>query len=345
MATNNSTGLARLDEMDDFKVADGDLDPRGWDVVASDNRRIGEIKHLIADPAARRVRYLEIELDREVREGSDKERRVLVPIGEAQLHDDDDQVVLRSLAYADAGSLPTYTHGTPITRDYESTLRSRFGAGGATAVAGAAVAASKATPTETDDDFYAHEAFDEDRFRRPPREADGTQRMTLSEEQLKVGTRQRQAGMVELRKTVETQHVSEKVPLTHEEVTVERRPLAADAVDPDGISESEVRMTLMAEEAVVEKRVVPVEEVVVSKRAVAEERTVEADLRKERVEYDEDDLARSADRAATGASRSAKQTAQHLGDRIADKVDDVKDRVDGNPASKPGRDSTDRGMR
>jgi hypothetical protein len=30
-----------------------------------------------------------------------------------------------------------------------------------------------------------------------------------------------------------------------------------------------------------------------------------------------------------------------LGDRIADRVDDMKDRVDGNPASRPGRDETD----
>ena len=37
-----------------------------------------------------------------------------------------------------------------------------------------------------------------------------------------------------------------------------------------------------------------------------------------------------------------KQGAKGLGDSIADKVDDVKDRMDGNPASRPGRDATDR---
>jgi hypothetical protein len=39
------------------------------------------------------------------------------------------------------------------------------------------------------------------------------------------------------------------------------------------------------------------------------------------------------DRAATGAERAA--------NKVADKVDDLKDRVDGNPASRPGADSTD----
>lgn len=40
--------------------------------------------------------------------------------------------------------------------------------------------------------------------------------------------------------------------------------------------------------------------------------------------------------------RNLRDTASGLADRAADAVDDLKDRVDGNPASRPGRDSTDR---
>lgn len=43
------------------------------------------------------------------------------------------------------------------------------------------------------------------------------------------------------------------------------------------------------------------------------------------------------DRAATGAERAA--------NTVADKVDDLKDRVDGNPASRPGPDATDSSRR
>jgi uncharacterized protein (TIGR02271 family) len=109
------------------------------------------------------------------------------------------------------------------------------------------------------------------------------QRLVLSEEQLAVGKRQVQAGEAQVRKTVETEHVRETVPLAHEEVTVERRPLSADAVDPDGISEGTIRVPLMREEAVVDKRVVPVEEVVVRTNTVTEEQTVEDTVRKERL--------------------------------------------------------------
>ena len=111
------------------------------------------------------------------------------------------------------------------------------------------------------------------------------QRLVLSEEQLAVGKRQVQAGEVHLRKTVETERVQESVPLMHEEVSVERRPLsAADASAADlSIGEETVRVPLTREEAVVEKRVVPVEEVVVRTSAVTEQQTVEDTVRKERL--------------------------------------------------------------
>ena len=46
---------------------------------------------------------------------------------------------------------------------------------------------------------------------------------------------------------------------------------------------------------------------------------------------------RGVDRAAAGAA--------NVGNKIADKVDDMKDRVDGNPASRPGPDATDSSRR
>ena len=53
---------------------------------------------------------------------------------------------------------------------------------------------------------------------------------------------------------------------------------------------------------------------------------------------------RTADRVGDKAENlwdKTKAGAEHLGHTIADKADDVKDRVDGNPSSRPGLDSTD----
>ena len=160
-------------------------------------------------------------------------------------------------------------------------------------------------------------------------------RLTLSREELDVGTRRVEAGEARLRKTVETEHVRQSVPLEREEVRVERRPLDASSGADVQIGEEEISIPLTREEAVVEKRAVPVEEVVVHKDVVTENRDVETDLRRERL--DERSLGDASRRAGSAATRGA--------DTLADKVDDLKDRVDGNPASRPGRDATDREAR
>jgi uncharacterized protein (TIGR02271 family) len=97
-----------------------------------------------------------------------------------------------------------------------------------------------------------------------------------------------QAGEVGVRKTVETEHVRETVPVTREEVTIERRPVQGGRTAAGAeIREEEVRIPIVDEDVVVEKRIVPKEEIVVRKNAVEETRTVEADLRKERAMIDD----------------------------------------------------------
>ena len=114
-------------------------------------------------------------------------------------------------------------------------------------------------------------------------------RLVLNEEQLAIGKREVETGEIGVRKHVETQHVHENVQLRHEEVEVERRPIT-DGYSAAGnatIGEDEdIRMTLHAEEAVVEKRVVPTEELVVRKREVVENQPVDTTLRRETAEVD-----------------------------------------------------------
>ncbi|HEU0300976.1 MAG TPA: YsnF/AvaK domain-containing protein, partial [Longimicrobium sp.] len=104
-----------------------------------------------------------------------------------------------------------------------------------------------------------------------------------------VSKRQVSAGEVGVHRRVETEHVREEVPLRHEEVVVERRPVTdAMAAGRGEIIETddEIRIPLMAEEAVVEKRVVPKEELVVRKREVVETEHVDTTLRSEHAEVD-----------------------------------------------------------
>ena len=127
-------------------------------------------------------------------------------------------------------------------------------------------------------------------------------RLVLSEEELAIGTRDVRAGEVEVNKWVETERVQDNVTLRHDEVEVERRPVT-DNYRAEGatIGEDEtVRIPLHAEEAVVEKRVVPKEELVVRKHEVSETEMVEADLRRERAEVHRDDAGRGSDHLRDG---------------------------------------------
>jgi uncharacterized protein (TIGR02271 family) len=343
MATQRTEGIYPLDELKGHTVAKGDPDPRGWDVYSSDNTKIGEVKDLLVDVSVMQARYLDVELDKDV--AGEKDRHVLLPVGTAQLDDDNDRVIADTTIVS-VRSLPAYRRGGAVNREYEDSLLGSFGTTRGTSAATAATAGAN---------YYDRPEFDTSRFygkraTSGERAADfqdararEEQRLTLSEEELQVGKRQVPAGEVELRKTVETKHVEERVPLTREEVTVERRPISGASARDAEIGEDEIRVPLMAEEPVVEKRVVAKEEVIVNKRAVQDEKTVEADLRRERVDYDESELnAAARGDAGRDVTRDAKSGARNLGDRIADKVDDVKDRFDANPASKPGRDATDR---
>ena len=80
--------------------------------------------------------------------------------------------------------------------------------------------------------------------------------MTRSEEELRVGTRERESGRVRLRKYVVTEEVQQTVPVRREEVRVEREPITDANLDQarDGpeISDEELEVVLQAEEPVVE---------------------------------------------------------------------------------------------
>jgi uncharacterized protein (TIGR02271 family) len=116
--------------------------------------------------------------------------------------------------------------------------------------------------------------------------------MTRSEEELRVGTTQRETGRARLRKYVVTENVTQTVPVQREEVRIEREPITEanvdEAMDGPAISEEEHEVVLHAEEPVVEKRAVPKERVRLDKDIVHDEHTVSDDVRKEHIDVDAD---------------------------------------------------------
>jgi uncharacterized protein (TIGR02271 family) len=116
--------------------------------------------------------------------------------------------------------------------------------------------------------------------------------MTRSEEQLHVGTEQVETGRARLRKYVVSENVTRTVPVSHEEVRLEREPITdatvGAALDGPAISEEEHEVVLTAERPVVEKEAVPVERVRLDKETVTEQQQVTDTVRKEQIELDAD---------------------------------------------------------
>jgi uncharacterized protein (TIGR02271 family) len=116
--------------------------------------------------------------------------------------------------------------------------------------------------------------------------------MTRSEEELNVGTAERETGRVRLKKYVVTEDVQKTVPVRREEVRIEREPVTDENIDEamsgQEISEAEHEVTLKEEEPVVEKRTVPKERVRLDTDVKSDERQVSEQVRKERVEIEDD---------------------------------------------------------
>jgi len=116
-------------------------------------------------------------------------------------------------------------------------------------------------------------------------------RVQRAEEVLDVGTRRVNAGRIGIRKRVETEHVTQPVTTQRNEVTMERRPVDADqtrATQPS-VNQGEIRIPVVEEQIVVEKRPIVKEEIVIRTNQVTETQRIEADVRKERVDVDRQD--------------------------------------------------------
>jgi uncharacterized protein (TIGR02271 family) len=115
-------------------------------------------------------------------------------------------------------------------------------------------------------------------------------RVRRSEEEIRVETREREAGEMRVRKRVRTEKERLTVPKKRVEVTVERMPVEGTASETEGaaatpqIGEEEIVVPVVEEEIVVEKRPVVKEEIRIRKQVVEDVEVIEEDVRKEEVE-------------------------------------------------------------
>jgi uncharacterized protein (TIGR02271 family) len=111
--------------------------------------------------------------------------------------------------------------------------------------------------------------------------------MEVREEELHPYKESVEAGEVRVRKEVETEHRTIDVPVSREEVVVERHPAAGRTPSDAPIREGEeIRVPVKEEEVHLEKQPVVKEEVTVGKRKVADTEKVSGTVRKENVDIE-----------------------------------------------------------
>ena len=113
--------------------------------------------------------------------------------------------------------------------------------------------------------------------------------LTRHEQELAVGTEVATLGRVRVQKRVEAEQVAEDVPRTVEHAEVERVPAAeGDSGEIETLPDGSVSIPVLEEELVVTKRTVVRERIVIRKELVTEHERVEAEVRRERVELEEE---------------------------------------------------------
>ncbi|RYD94493.1 MAG: DUF2382 domain-containing protein, partial [Sphingobacteriales bacterium] len=252
----------------DFEMRDGEPDIRGWDVKDMSGRHLGEVKDLLFEPASRQVRYLIVDLENNDLELGD--RKVLVPVGQAQLHEVDDDVVLPYASAEHLRALPEYDKDR-LDTDHEYGVRNAFT--GTAETRGASM-------DETE--FYNHEHFNEqhlyDARRRDTGTTDREDTIPVVREELEVGKREVETGRVRLRSRLEEKEVSENVNLREENVNVERTATDRPASEAD-MRERNVEMRERSEVPVVNKEARVVEEVRLNKEVNERDETIRDTVR------------------------------------------------------------------
>ena len=147
----------RLQELDrsDFEIVKGEPDIRGWDVKNNSGQKIGEVEELIVDAQKKKVRYMVVDLDDN--ELKLDHRKVLVPIGFAELDREDDDVILSNVEASHFSSLPDYDKNQ-LTPEVERRICTTLGRGNETM--------TSTSTEEHDPNFYKHDYYNDDNLYR-----------------------------------------------------------------------------------------------------------------------------------------------------------------------------------
>jgi uncharacterized protein (TIGR02271 family) len=268
----------------------------GYTVYDRNYEKVGKVDDLFVDEGDQ-PEYIGVKM------GFLGTRSTIIPMDMARVNDERQLIEVA----ADKDTVkdgPTFNDDREITPDFESEVYSYYGLQRTTEESGAygtyyeeeTAGVGTAGPGMTMGDREA-----DGEFREHPPEEEGVHdqsgsdladedelRVQRTEEELAAGTREREAGALNVRKRVRTDREQIEVPTRREEVTVERVPVEGETATSEAdIGDDEVRVPVTEEEVVVEKRPVAREEIRVRKDVVDDTEIVEEDVRREEVDVED----------------------------------------------------------
>src|SRR5829696_7265251 len=266
----------------------------GYEVYDRNGEKIGKVDDLFVDESDQ-PEYLGVKMGFLGLEGTS-----LIPWELTRVNEDGHRVEV-SVDKAQVKEGPSFNDDRDITPDYEERVYSHYGLQRAQTNGdrggygeyygdepGHVGPGMWEGDTETGE-FRGHSEDDEgvNQSGTDDLEDEDKLRVQRTEEELKAGTREREAGALNVRKRVRTDREQISVPTRHEEVSVERVPVEGREVSEAEIGEDEVSMPVVEEEVVVEKHPVIKEELRIRKDVVEDEEVVEEDVRKEEVDVED----------------------------------------------------------
>jgi len=186
----NKSKYNRLQELDhsNYEIVKGEPDIRGWDVRYKNGEKIGSIEELILDTKAQKIRYMVVDLDEN--ELRLEHRKVFIPIGFAELDNQNDDVLIPNVSVDQLCRLPDYKRNS-LTPDLERSIASVFGRKVrvepvATVDRGERKIAEANVNDDMDPDFYSHDHYKDNLYKN---RAQKTKRPSLHESDFENGLR------------------------------------------------------------------------------------------------------------------------------------------------------------
>ena len=272
------TKINHLKELNhsDYKIADNQPNIDNWKIVDNSDRRVGKVHDMLFDKDRMKVRYIITNLkDGEI---MNEDRKVLVPIGQAQLNTSKKRVIVPNITKEHLTTLPKYDKADNLTQEDETLILNTF-------------SGTKSTTPYNRETFYDNDHFNEDKFYDHEKNMENrtsNKKVDVVEENLEVGKKEVQTGGAKVTSRIVERPVEERVNLKEEHVEVKRKPVdkPADTSKMNNFEEKTLETTETSEVPVVNKEARVKEEVTLEKEVKNKEEVIKDKVKETEVDVD-----------------------------------------------------------